>query len=546
MRREMTIGKKLMIGFGGMLALVVGLTYISLNWIGSLNRELETALNKTAKKTQLAAQMDTVNAYLRAGQQGVILYSALKDPAMVQKSAAMFATYSDRMSKLVGDYKPLISSQKGLQAVETIQTQTAAWQPLFQQMAQMSADGQFRDINPLIAKTLAIADQIQKSTDQLQQNQRLHLAESAKAAEEASSRAGWMAVLLIGICVAVSAGILWLIRHIGTTLRQIAAEMKDGAEQVAAAASQVSSSSQSLARGASDQAASIQQTSASSEEINSMARKNAENSRAAADNMVRAAQRVADANCNLAQMVSSMNEINTSSDKISKIIKVIDEIAFQTNILALNAAVEAARAGEAGMGFAVVADEVRNLSQRCSQAAKDTAGLIEESIAKSTDGKTKLGQVAAAVRSITDVAEKVKTLVDEVSLGSQEQARGIEQVSKAITHMEKVTQTTAATAEESASASQELSAQSDTLHAIVRRLDRMVGGGQRTDPNRPSQGRQARPRQLASAGPDDPRAGSRAAFPNLAISHSDTADSVCEPEAAPSHDFAGATDAKDF
>lgn len=187
MRSEMTIGKKLLIGFGGMLALVVGLTYISLTWIGSLNRELEIALNKTAKKTELAAQMDAVNAYLRAGQQGVILYSALKDPAMVQKSAARFVADSDRMSKLVGDYKPLIAPQKGRQAVETIQSQTAAWQPLFQQIAQMSADGQFRDINPPVTRTPALADRIQKATDQLQQNQRLHFAE---AAEEASSRAG--------------------------------------------------------------------------------------------------------------------------------------------------------------------------------------------------------------------------------------------------------------------------------------------------------------------------------------------------------------------
>ena len=206
-----------------------------------------------------------------------------------------------------------------------------------------------------------------------------------------------------------------------------------------------------------------------------MAGKNAANSKSAAENMVEASERVDQANRNLQQMVASMNEINDSSGKISKIIKVIDEIAFQTNILALNAAVEAARAGEAGMGFAVVADEVRNLSQRCAGAAQETAGLIEESIDKSKDGRAKLDQVIGAVRSITESATKVKTLVDEVEIGSKEQARGIEQVSNVIMQMETVTQATAAQAEESAAAGEELSGQAEALRDIVVRLEHMLG-----------------------------------------------------------------------
>ena len=197
--------------------------------------------------------------------------------------------------------------------------------------------------------------------------------------------------------------------------------------------------------------------------------------------MTQSQQKFNETNQSLESMVVAMGDIKTSSDKVAKIIKVIDEIAFQTNILALNAAVEAARAGEAGMGFAVVADEVRNLAQRCAQAAKDTAALIEESIVKSNDGKAKVDQVVVAIRSITEESAKVKTLVDEVSLSSQEQTRGIEQVAKALTQMEQVTQQSAANAEESAAAAEELTAQSSTLMEVVRQLSVMVGGVQEAD-----------------------------------------------------------------
>jgi methyl-accepting chemotaxis protein len=249
---------------------------------------------------------------------------------------------------------------------------------------------------------------------------------------------------------------------------------------------QVASSSQSLAQGASQQAASLEETSVSTEEITSMTRKNAESSKSAAGVVATVNEQAKEGNQTLDQMVTSMQQINASSDKISKIIKVIDEIAFQTNILALNAAVEAARAGEAGMGFAVVADEVRNLAQRSAQAAKDTSSLIEESIATSRDGSAKLERVAGVIRAITESAAEMKTLVDEVNLGSQEQARGIEQISKAIAQMDQVTQGTAASAEESASASEELSAQAQALNQIVGQLVALVGSARQPDARQPN------------------------------------------------------------
>ena len=206
-----------------------------------------------------------------------------------------------------------------------------------------------------------------------------------------------------------------------------------------------------------------------------MTRRNAENSQEAASSMAQTEKLVGDANAALGEMVTSMVAIKESSDKVSKIIKTIDEIAFQTNILALNAAVEAARAGEAGMGFAVVADEVRTLAQRSAQAARDTAALIEESITRANHGHQRVAQVSDAIGAITASAGRVKELVDAVSVASREQSHGIDQVTQAITQMEKVTQNTAATAEESAAASEELSAQAESAMAVVGRLSTLVG-----------------------------------------------------------------------
>jgi methyl-accepting chemotaxis protein len=266
----------------------------------------------------------------------------------------------------------------------------------------------------------------------------------------------------------------FIVRGISAVLTRTVSELTESAAQVTSAATQVAGSSQSLAQGASELAASIEETSASTEQLASMTRKNSENSERSSEIMSVVDGQIGHANKVLALMAVSMDHINTSSGKISKIIKVIDEIAFQTNILALNASVEAARAGSAGMGFAVVADEVRNLAQRSAQAASDTTLLIEESIAKSSEGKATLIEVEAAIRSITESASQVKMLVDEVNTGSREQAQGTEQISKAITQMEQVTQQTAANAEESAAASEELSAQAETMRDALAGLQSMV------------------------------------------------------------------------
>jgi methyl-accepting chemotaxis protein len=497
MKAQMTIGKKLMLSFSALLALMLGLTYSSLSSVGTLSAELDTAVNKTAQKTDLAGQIETAVSEMRVGQRGLILFSMLKDRPKAEMGREAFRTASTRIEKLIAEIRPMLVTEGGRQAVDTIRAQTSAWMPLYMEIEKACAAQRFdAAMSSAMDRTVAIGGQMNAAAGQLKEAQKGLLVAAAQNATVVSSQSRWIAFALIGLCLAVGVGVVWVVRDISSTLRRMAGDLGEGAEQVASAATQVSSSSQSLAQGSSEQAASLEETSASSEEINSMARKNSENSRVTADLMTQSQHRLVQTNQALDQSVLAMGEINTQSDKIAKIIKVIDEIAFQTNILALNAAVEAARAGEAGMGFAVVADEVRNLAQRCAQAAKDTAALIEESITKSNDGKLKVDQVATAIRAITEEADKMKTLVDEVNLGSQEQARGIEQIGKAITQMEQVTQKTAANAEESASAAEELNAQSETLKDIVERLTAMVGGGDAAK----GRGRPAHRRTAAASG----------------------------------------------
>ncbi len=287
----------------------------------------------------------------------------------------------------------------------------------------------------------------------------------------------WEFTGVVLLCLALGlAGMGWFMRR--QVIRPLEVEfhnLMEGTTHVSAAAHHVANSSQILASGASEQAASLEETSASMEEMASMTRRNSEHARQAASLMLTVDDSVQESNTALGTMVGAMRDIETSSAQVSKIIKTIDEIAFQTNILALNAAVEAARAGDAGMGFAVVADEVRSLAQRSAAAARSTADLIEDSVSKARGGAAKVTQVTSSIASITSRIGEVRALVEQVSEASQQQTQGIDQVAVALQQMEKVTQQTAATSEETAAASEETNAQAEQTLAITRRLQAVIG-----------------------------------------------------------------------
>ncbi|MBL9134816.1 MAG: methyl-accepting chemotaxis protein [Verrucomicrobiales bacterium] len=287
-------------------------------------------------------------------------------------------------------------------------------------------------------------------------------------------------ILIAGLTVSVLASLLALavIRSVIVPIHQVAGSLQEGAKQAAAAAAQVSSASHTLAEGASEQAASIEETSASLQEMSSNTQRN-QRSTAHATDLAKETRAAAEAGAtDMGAMTQAIADIKNSSDDIAKIIQDIDEIAFQTNILALNAAVEAARAGEAGMGFAVVADEVRSLAQRSAQSAKETSQKIEAAIASTSRGVAISDKVAGALGSIVEKVRQLDRLINEVASASRDQNQGIQQVTAAVSQMDKVTQANAASAEESASAAEELRAQAHSVNHAVLDLVAIVEGCQ--------------------------------------------------------------------
>ena len=285
------------------------------------------------------------------------------------------------------------------------------------------------------------------------------------------------AIILIGLIIS---------RSITKPIMTIIEALRSSSGRVHQTSDEISSANQVLADAATNQAASVEETSASLTEITAMTQQNDQNAQMADVLMKKTATEMTEAQGVMKQLTVSMDEITVASNKTSKIIKTIDEIAFQTNLLALNAAVEAARAGEAGKGFAVVAEEVRSLALRSAVAARDTSELIEETTSKVQAGKEFVERSNQAFGGVADSSEKVNVIVGEISVGSDEQARGVNQIDGAMTEIDKTVQNIAATSEESASAAMELVGQAGALNGIVSELILLVTG--RVDEQQPSGG----------------------------------------------------------
>lgn len=265
------------------------------------------------------------------------------------------------------------------------------------------------------------------------------------------------------------------LNHISDSLNDTLGQINQSADQVASGSNQVASGAQALSQGATEQASSVEELAATINEISGQVKNNAEIAQGASQKAGRVGEEMSESNRKMQEMIEAMGEISRGSSEIGKIIKTIEDIAFQTNILALNAAVEAARAGAAGKGFAVVADEVRNLASKSAEASKNTAGLIESSLKSVENGTRIADETAQALLAAVNSVQEVTSDVDRISKASEEQARSISQVTQGVDQISAVVQTNSATAEESAAASEELSGQAQMLKSLVGRFKLKTG-----------------------------------------------------------------------
>lgn len=472
--KDWTIGKRIIVGFALLLALFAALAGSSWYQSEQLGKRLMTITTDSLPGVRLTGAIlkDTIQ-YRVITLQHVMSTDAGEMASLDQAADRQAVT----VEKTIAEYKATISAEEELRMVDAIEQTLQAYRTVARQLRAMSTAGDPGAVafskGVVAAAYRAFEDSVQKASDY---NATTAGTEAGLARSVlASSKVTTLVVVLVGFVAGVGAAV-FTTRSISRALRQIVSSLDEGADQVASAAGQVSASSQSLAEGASEQAASLEETSASLEEVASMTKRNAEGAQRAKALSAQTRGAADVGATDMDAMRAAMDEIKTSSNDISKIIKTIDEIAFQTNILALNAAVEAARAGEAGMGFAVVAEEVRNLAQRSAQSAKETAVKIEDAIAKSDHGVQISAKVAQSLAEIVTKAREVDSLVGEIATASTEQTQGIDQVNLAVGQMDKVTQSNAGSAEETAAASEELNSQSVAMRENVASLLLLIGG----------------------------------------------------------------------
>ncbi len=501
LRKRLTVSQKLSINFGVILGLTGLLTYSSVDTVRRLGGMLDREVNENARMADLIGsiklriremkEFSTATQFSYAADKILQVNSSHAHNAgsmpecsvchafgSAQEKREDFAKLAEQAARDADELLPLVDKDETRAGLQTIRGSIAEWQQAFEHYLELVSSGDFTGGHGLVVDSMGpLLEKIDAAAGQIEAEQQKLRASSQAAAAKSVARSKWITAGLLAVSLLCGVFPVAAIRRINRELRRFAGQLRSGARLVSDEAEVVRQASQELGQEASAQAASIEETSASSGQVSATAQSNAEHS-AKANELIQGVRREMEQTTGaLDQTRDAMKEIGESSEHISKIIKVIDEIAFQTNLLALNAAVEAARAGESGMGFAVVADEVRALAQRCAGAAKDTANLVEESIARSQQGRQRVDQLTMHIRAIAEGTEAVTVLAEQVQTGSLEQARAMEEIGGVLERMQSATTETAAKAEHSVETGERLSAEANALRSVVEGMDALVGSG---------------------------------------------------------------------
>ncbi len=481
-------------GFTAIVLLSVALGLLSLWLVRSLYGNVQAIADNTVPSLMTLNRIDdSVSHCVRAARRTLLL----DQPVARAAAATDYAKAKAEGDEAEKAYGPLVSDAEDRRRFEAVGAARRRFVEIADKFVALASAGSDEEAQELLVDEVDPATTTLVSA--LRANVDYNVGLATRALEEAQRSAAWglgtivPAVLLVaglgawigrrtvgitrdafaGIDAAIHAGI----GHTNRALSGIADGLWDGAEHTSASASQLTSASRTLAHGCNEQGQTVAETSAALEQISAMVKSTADNAQKAKACAGQARQAADAGRTTMEQMTAAMQSIEASGLDVAKIIKDIDEIAFQTNILALNAAVEAARAGEAGAGFAVVADEVRSLAQRSAAAARETAAKIEASIAASRRGGKSCDDVGQSLASIAERVAAADLLVAEIATAAKEQEVAIREVGVAMTQIDRVTQGNASSAEETSTAAEQLEHQARTLEDTVARLRGLMAGG---------------------------------------------------------------------
>ncbi len=475
--KNWSLGQRIGAGFAGVLVIVAALAATSIREFTLIGHSAHYLAEEGIPKN---LDLLRIQGYIRENLGLVQAYPHAEDRAAVEAEVARNVAEIDR---LIAGYATHLDDADEKKAFEEFTALRSEWVVAFKRFVALQKQGQAEAAAGwLTDQVLPAYHDVDQCFERMEETSRRELVRAEQEILDdvrVGIRSAW--AWSIGAALAATAVAVGVSLSAGRLLRRTADVMITSSQEVVAAAGQVSSAAASLANGATEQAAALEQTSSSMTEMQGSTRGNHEQT-VAARKMAAEAQTAADAGGQAAvKLTGAMQDLAASSGQITKIVKTIDEIAFQTNILALNAAVEAARAGEAGAGFAVVAEEVRSLAQRSAQAAKETAEKIQAAMARSDEGVRISGDVTANLTTINQKVHQLNGIIESLDASSSQQAEGIRQIGAAVGQLDQVTQGNAAAAEQASAAAEEMNQQALSLNELVGDLMKLAGGRRQND-----------------------------------------------------------------